>query len=111
MIRAPELWPVPGAEPQLLGLIQYGGEPLAVLDLAILAATEGSASPGREVVLVLSLANDLTVGLAVEDAEQVVGLDQLGEGGVEAPSTPECQSGVQVLNIESLFEADCRTGG
>ena len=45
VVRALELHPLPGAGEGLLGLFEFGGEPLAVLDLARLLG--GPAPPRR----------------------------------------------------------------
>lgn len=110
VIRTPELWPVPGAEPQLLGLIQYGGEPLAVLDLATLAATTTDGSPAREVVVVLNPAKGLHLGLAVEDAEQVVALEGHPPGGGEGAAAGEGLADVRILEVQGLLNEEGRRG-
>jgi purine-binding chemotaxis protein CheW len=74
IVRSVHFFPVPGARAELLGLIQYGGEPVAVLDLATVALP-GSESGGASALVVVVNAGPLdqpeqgeVVGLAVDEA-------------------------------------------
>ena len=66
--------PVPGSRPHLLGLAQYGGEPLAVLDLqALLEKGRPRANYRATVVLGRRGRRSRTmIGLAVDEARRVV---------------------------------------
>jgi chemotaxis signal transduction protein len=76
VVRGLISYPVPGSQPRLLGLAQYGGEPLPVLDLH--AVVEGSPSSSRHrstVILGRGQRRDRPyLGLAVEDVLRVVSL-------------------------------------
>jgi chemotaxis signal transduction protein len=76
IVRRLNCYPVPGSEVRLLGLAQYAGEPLPVLDLN--AVVEGSASGSRHrstVILGRRRRRDRTIlGLAVDEVLQVVEL-------------------------------------
>ena len=80
IVRSLVLHAVPGSSAHLLGLAQYGGEPLAVLDLE--AMLDGGAKAGggrgqRMTIVVRAGAEQATetVGLAVDDAIQVITLN------------------------------------
>jgi chemotaxis signal transduction protein len=67
------LEPVPGSAPRLLGLAQFAGEPLAVVDLHGLLDPEGLPSGGyRLTVIVRPAGGEAAIGLAVEEALGVV---------------------------------------
>jgi chemotaxis signal transduction protein len=76
VVRRLTCYPIPGSEARLLGLAQYAGEPLPVLDLN--AVVEGSASGSRHrstVILGRGRRRDRTIlGLAVDEVLQVVEL-------------------------------------
>lgn len=53
VVRALHVHPLPGAAPELLGLAEYGGEPLPVLDLArLIGASPAGAGPAAVTVVV-----------------------------------------------------------
>ncbi len=74
ILRSVRLYPLPGARPELLGLVQHGGEPLAVLDLAAVALPGTTPSGAAPLVVVVSVGRPEpadqaeTVGLAVDEA-------------------------------------------
>lgn len=81
ILRELVVLPVPGAASELLGLGQYGGEPLAVLDLGLLVAmgdgdrADDAVGSGPRMTIVAGIgdpAQPETVGLAVHDAHEVV---------------------------------------
>lgn len=80
-------YPIPGSQARLLGLAQYGGEPLPVLDLHVLVVVRASGSRHRStVILGRGRQRDRPiVGLAVDEVLQVVSLPSrsLGNGGSE----------------------------
>lgn len=65
--------PVPGAEPPLLGLAQFGGEPMAVIDCGLLL-DEVRSDGAAELVVAVRLTGGALVGLAVDEA---VGMAQI----------------------------------
>ncbi len=77
VVRGARLHPLPGAGPGLVGLAEFAGEPLAVLDLAqLLGAERGSSRPAVTVVTWLGSGSDRElVGLGVDDAIEVTELD------------------------------------
>jgi chemotaxis signal transduction protein len=77
VVRGARLHPLPGAGPGLVGLAEFAGEPLAVLDLAQLLGDErGSSRPPVTVVTWLGSGSERElVGLGVDDAIEVADLD------------------------------------
>lgn len=77
VVRGARLHPLPGAGPGLVGLAEFAGEPLAILDLAQLLGDERENSrPPVTVVTWLGSGSDRElVGLGVDDAVEVVELD------------------------------------
>jgi len=100
--------PVPGSEPRLLGLSQYGGEPLPVLDLH--AVVEGIPSGTRHrstVILGRGQRRDRPLlGLAVDEVLQVVSLASESvasdESGIVAERTIEDDE-VKILDTRRLL--------
>lgn len=77
VVRGARLHPLPGAGPGLVGLAEFAGEPLAVLDLAQLLGEERRSSrPPVTVVTWLGGGEERElVGLGVDDAIEVTELD------------------------------------
>lgn len=77
VVRGARLHPLPGAGPGLVGLAEFAGEPLAVLDLAQLLGDERRSSrPPVTVVTWLGSGEERElVGLGVDDAIEVAELD------------------------------------
>ncbi len=77
VVRGARLHPLPGAGPGLVGLAEFAGEPLAILDLAQLLGDEreNSRPPVTVVTWLGSGADRELVGLGVDDAIEVVELD------------------------------------
>jgi chemotaxis signal transduction protein len=77
VVRGARLHPLPGAGPGLIGLAEFAGEPLAVLDLAQLLGEEprGLRPPVTVVTWLGSGAERELVGLGVDDAIEVTELD------------------------------------
>lgn len=77
VVRGARLHPLPGAGPGLVGLAEFAGEPLAILDLAQLLGEERRNSrPQVTVVTWLGSGSDRElVGLGVDDAIEVAELD------------------------------------
>ena len=79
LLRDVTVYPIPGAEPPLLGLGQYGGEPLAVLDLPELLGRATSAAGDGVVVLIAAGRRDgrEMIGLAVDEANRLIVFDEI----------------------------------
>jgi chemotaxis signal transduction protein len=73
VVRGLACHPVPGGQPHLLGLAQFAGEPLAVLDLHSMAEGAPPQSSHRTTVILGREARDswTAVGLAVNEALRV----------------------------------------
>lgn len=109
ILRALPTVPLPGAQPELLGLAEYGGEPLPVLDVAqLIGAKPGPpasfpvtvvvrAGPSSQQELV-GLAADAAVDLVLIPEERVV---PLGEGLV-AGEVALPQGTAEVLDLSRL---------
>jgi len=66
--------PVPGGQPHLVGLAQYAGEPLAVLDLHNLVGG-GTLRSDHRATVILDRRNERSgsvLGLAIDEAQRVV---------------------------------------
>ena len=80
ILRSLVVHPVPGSSAHLLGLAQYGGEPLAVIDLERLLHPDGDGgggSSGQRMTVVVRSGGEQaaeTIGLAVDDAVEVIAL-------------------------------------
>jgi chemotaxis signal transduction protein len=80
VVRGLPFHPVPGSRSHLLGLAQYGGEPLPVLDLHALVAGGRRRTNYRTVVIVGRRHRDTsTLGLAVDEALRVTPLSRVSE--------------------------------
>jgi len=87
LLREVTIHPIPGAEPPLLGLGQYGGEPLAVLDLQELVGRTNSAAGHRVVVLIAAgrrVGREM-IGLAVDEADRLTMLDEIERSDAATP--------------------------
>jgi len=75
ILRALPVTPLPGAQPALLGLAEYSGEPLPVLDLAQLLGAGPGPSPAFPVTVVVRVgAGGELVGLAADAALDLVSI-------------------------------------
>jgi chemotaxis signal transduction protein len=103
VVRALRLHPLPGAGPGLIGLAEFAGEPLAVLDLARLLGVDGAATgpapPVTVVAWVGAAAERELVGLAVDEALEVTSLEgaAVAEGEALLRGAP-----VRLLDLERL---------
>ncbi len=87
VIRDVTCHPVPGSLPRFVGLAQFAGEPLAVVDLYAVAEG-GTARSSRGVVLIVADPSEhsvATLGVAADAALRVVSVDaeptELANGG------------------------------
>jgi chemotaxis signal transduction protein len=104
--RALRLHPLPGSGEGLLGLAEFAGEPLAVLDLARLLGVGAAVSEAPPVTVVAWLgagSERELVGLAVDEALEVAELDvaRAAAGGGELLAG---QRPVRVVDLERLGE-------
>jgi chemotaxis signal transduction protein len=81
---------VPGASPPLIGLTQYAGEPVPVIDLVELGGGQAAAGSHAVVVLLRCGADPATdvVGVAVDEAVRLVTPDS----HIEMPDTGQAVS-------------------
>jgi chemotaxis signal transduction protein len=109
VVRALSVHPLPGASAELLGLAEFGGEPLAILDLARLVHAAPGANPACPVTVVVWIGppeSREAVGLAADAALEVVEIPLAavagGDGGLVAGEAPVGEHVVRVLSLESL---------
>jgi chemotaxis signal transduction protein len=109
VVRGLTCHPVPGSGRHLLGLAQYGGEPLPVLDLQ--ALLEGAVSGGRHSSTVI-LGRDRArmhslVGLAVDEVIRVADLMDIdspqGNEGLVAGSAGIDGESMKIVNTKRLL--------
>lgn len=87
VLRAIKVYPMSGAGEGLLGLSEFAGEPLVVLDLARLLGVEVPAGPPPTVTVVAWIGPEAEreiVGLAVDEALEVTSIDGAAIAGGEA---------------------------
>jgi chemotaxis signal transduction protein len=115
VVRALTVHPLPGASGELLGLAEFGGEPLAVLDLARLVRAAPGANPACPVTVVVWIGppeSREAVGLAADAALEVVEIPAAaiaggagsagGDIGLVAGEAPVGEQVVRVLSLEAL---------
>ncbi|MCL4839357.1 MAG: chemotaxis protein CheW [Thermoanaerobaculia bacterium] len=111
VIRTPRLHALPAADAALLGLAEFAGEPLAVLDLAGLLGRPAPAAAPPAVTVVAWLGPDderELVGLAVDEALEVAALDPAAASGAGGAGGGEVLVGerpVRLLDPRRLAEA------
>lgn len=110
VVRGLTFHPVPGSRPHLLGLAQFGGEPLAVLDLhAMLENGRPRANHRATVVLGRrGRRSHAMIGLAVDEArrvQRVAGIEATHGAGmlVRGTATIDGES-VELLDASVLLE-------
>ena len=120
VVRGLMCHPVPGSQARLLGLAQYGGEPLPVLDLHALVERTASGTRHRStVILGRGRRRDRSVlGLAVDEVLRVVGLGELGkiaaadsEGNLVTGTATLEGAPVSVLDTRRLLEDESNDPG
>lgn len=112
VIQAPDLYPVPGARPRLLGLGQFGGEPLAVLDLQALDDESCSVGSSLGAVVVIAVGDEHMVGLAVDEALEVPTIpDENVVAGGSGPVIGTVKSDLNILDPEWFFTGLTDPGG
>jgi purine-binding chemotaxis protein CheW len=109
VVRALPIHPLPGATDELLGLAEFGGEPLPVLNLARLINAPPGANPSYPVTIVVwAGASDgrEMVGLSADAALEVVKVSRdsivAGDGGFLLGEAPMKGDVIRVVNLEAL---------
>lgn len=97
---------MPGAARHLLGLGQFGGEPLAVVDLKCLGNSDTGAVGSRCLVVVVAPGDGALVGLAVDRALQVAPAEPPEEIGHAGFVVGMVDGDVAVLDPSWLAETD-----
>jgi chemotaxis signal transduction protein len=107
--RALPVHPLPGAAAALLGLAEFSGEPLPVLDLALLVGAPPGAHPAFPVTVVTWAGppeNREAVGLAADAALEIVELQPArivaGGSGIVIGEAAVSTGAARVLNLEAL---------
>ncbi len=106
------IFPVPGAKPELLGLSQWRGEPLAIVDLVCLLGEGRSEAGSASVTIIVRVGenddNEL-LGLAVEEALDVVRIPQdKVSGSGKGPVAGEAAVGPDVVRVLDLTALGAR---
>jgi purine-binding chemotaxis protein CheW len=109
VLRSLPVHALPGASAELLGLAEFGGEPLPVLDLGRLVRAAPAANPSYPVTVVVwagpPQAREV-VGLSADAALEVVAIQPesviAGDGGLLQGETLLEGEVVRVLNLQSL---------
>lgn len=111
VVRGLACYPVPGARPHLLGLAQYAGEPLAILDLHSMADGAAPQAHHRTTVILGRGSRDswTALGLAVNEALRVQTLSReiISDGPHDGLVSGEIDldgETIKVVNTAVLFE-------
>lgn len=84
VVRALIVHPLPGAAPEFLGLAEFLGEPLPVLDLAALVGSVAASATSAAVTVVARIGNTEpaeVAGLNADEALEIVSLAPPAAGG------------------------------
>jgi chemotaxis signal transduction protein len=109
VVRALQVHPSPGTAAGFLGLAEFAGEPIPVLDLGRLVGAPTGARPARPVTVIAwagPAGDRQLVGLAADAALEIVEVaaDVAGSGraGVIGRQPPAGGRAVRVLDMEAL---------
>lgn len=112
ILRALPTVPLPGAQPELLGLAEFAGEPLPVLDLTRLLGATPGATPAFPVTVVVwagPASGKELVGLAADAALDLVTIPEErvtpGGEGLVAGEAVLPQGTVELLDLARLGAA------
>jgi chemotaxis signal transduction protein len=107
VVRGLTCFPIPGSKPRLLGLAQYGGEPLPVLDLhALVGGSVSGSRHGTTVIVGRSRRHDRKIlGLAVDEVVRVVQSTEISSINGEETVSEATIAGdeVKVVNTGGLL--------
>jgi chemotaxis signal transduction protein len=84
----------------MIGLGQYGGEPLAVVDLEGLEAESTNLGASRNIMVVIAPNDELLIGIAVDEAERVARLPDVGVDDREADTA------VSAVGVDGIKRLD-----
>jgi len=108
---------VPGSHPRLVGLAQYGGDPLPVLDLHVLVE-HGISNVRQHPTVILGRGRNhghSVLGLAVDEVLRVVDLPRRGAAASDASLVGETVefegTEVKVLNTQQLLQEERADSG
>lgn len=116
VVKALPVHRLPGAASELSGLAEFAGEPLPVLDLALLVGAAPGANPAYPVTVICWAgghgdAREL-VGLAADTAVEVVPVNPADVVAVEGGFTSgEVRVGEQVVRVLDLVALARKDGG
>ncbi len=117
VVRGLPCHPVPGSRPYLLGLAQFGGEPLAVLDLHAMLEN-GRPRANHRATVVLGRRGGRSramIGLAVDEAQRVQRLSEItdapAEGSLVQGTVTVDGETVKLLDASVLLEDRLADGG
>lgn len=105
VVKALAVSPLPGSAPELLGLAEFGGEPLPVLDLASLvgaAPGAGAALPVTVVVLAGPDGATELAGLAADAAIDIADVPALAAAGGRRILVGEALAGDRPVSVLDL---------
>ncbi len=99
VVQMPDLYRVPGARPRFLGVGQYGGEPLAVVDVQGFERETEGVGGTRGIMVVIAPGDELLIGLGADDAEYVTRLaNRPAERRIDGPISMADDDGVKRLD-------------
>jgi chemotaxis signal transduction protein len=109
VVRALPTHPLPGAGPELVGLAEFGGEPLAILDLARLLNAPSGAKAVYPVTVVVTAGSGQArelIGLAADAAVEIVAVPTsgivTGSAGLVRGETTIGGRLVRIVDLEAL---------
>jgi len=109
VVRALVVHPLPGSAPELLGLAEFAGEPLPILDLATLISASPVATPAFPITVIAWAgppdrreAIGLAADAALEIAELSIAQMTLAGDGVLQGDAVLAGQPARVLNLEAL---------
>jgi chemotaxis signal transduction protein len=109
VVQALAVRPLPGSADELLGLAEFSGEPLAVIDLARLVDAPAGATPDYPVTIVAWAGPDSDrelIGLAADAALEVVTIASEdvvpGRGGAVVGEVAVAGEAVRVVDLAAL---------
>lgn len=102
VVRALAVTPLPGSAPELLGLAEFGGEPLPILDLARLVGAEPDPAAVVPVTVVVLAGRDGEAELAGLAADDAADITEVPAATADAGWTREALAGDQPVTVIDL---------